>query len=184
MDSKQPAIEVPNGHAGTSSAVVAQNALFFDCYDSAPQGDKDHFLALLVGRVYRDAPPVVRKRMIDHLLQPLGVLSLMAVANGAFFRVRLRPEFAGEPGGIAALQAVKSTDVVALVDFVLQVSSECVENLGSLLGPQVGVGAMVSFLVLLAVLKRRRASTPSATAPGLPAPEADDGTIAARRTDR
>src|SRR4051812_18284202 len=39
-------------------------------------------IAQLVGQVYEIAPPAERSRLLEHLLKPLGVLSLVAIANG------------------------------------------------------------------------------------------------------
>lgn len=44
----------------------------------------------LVGAAYGAAPPEVRARMLEHLMRPLGVLSLAAVARGAFAKIRFR----------------------------------------------------------------------------------------------
>ena len=83
----------------------------------------------LIAQFYETAPMDERSRLLEHLMQPLGVLSRMAVANGIFanmlFRsglrtLHVRPEDA---------QYVRLEDVTALVDYVLQVSVESVEAL-------------------------------------------------------
>ena len=43
----------------------------------------------LVARVYEEAPPALRGRLLEQLLRPLGLLSLAAVANGIFAKITL-----------------------------------------------------------------------------------------------
>jgi hypothetical protein len=52
-----------------------------------------------IGQVYESASPSLRTRMLELLMRPLGVLSLMAVANGAFAGVRFTQSFHRSPGG-------------------------------------------------------------------------------------
>lgn len=163
MTGNMPGVTVRADEHEPRSRAMAQNALFFECYDTAPQALKDHFVALLIGRVYRDAPWSMRQRIVDHLLRPLGLLSLTALAGGAFARMRLRPQSGGEPGGLAALQAIRSADVVDLVSFVQQVSADCVDSLAGLLGSQPGAMTAASVLVLLAILQQRQAVAPLTT---------------------
>jgi hypothetical protein len=47
-------------------------------------------VAELVGHVYACAPVTERSRMIEQLMRPLGVLSLVAVAHGVFAKIRFR----------------------------------------------------------------------------------------------
>jgi hypothetical protein len=83
----------------------------------------------LVGRVYESAPPEARRRLIEQLLRPLGVLSLFGVAGGIFARARLRGGWVDPRIRIEDLQAVRADDVVALVDFAQQVSVEAIDGL-------------------------------------------------------
>jgi hypothetical protein len=46
-----------------------------------------------MGQVYESASPSLRTRMLEPLMHPLGVLSLMAVANGAFAGIRFTQSF-------------------------------------------------------------------------------------------
>ena len=55
-----------------------------------PPAASDQAIAQLVGQVYEAAPPTERSRLIAHLLRPLGVLALVAVANGIFAKIRFR----------------------------------------------------------------------------------------------
>lgn len=52
-------------------------------------------IAQLVGQVYEFAPPAERSRLLEHLLKPLGVLSLVAVANGLADMLAASPVMTG-----------------------------------------------------------------------------------------
>ena len=70
-----------------------------EVYESATPAMKNQMLAQLVGQVYETAPNPERKRLVEHLMKPLGILSLAAVANGIFVKIRLRA------GGLTDLPA-------------------------------------------------------------------------------
>lgn len=112
-----------------------------------------------IAQVYESVPGMERSRLLTHLLTPLGVLSLVAVANGIFagmlFRsgakvLHIRPEDA---------QNVRFEDVVALIDHVQQVSVESVESLALVLTAGSAQAALlVTMLLQRAKNRRTRAS--------------------------
>ena len=112
----------------------------------------------LVGQVYEFAPVAERIHLLEHLLRPLGVLSLVAVAHGAFARVwswsrgqalHVRPEDA---------QNAAAGDVTALADFVQHASAETVNGMAQILSASpVMAGSAVAALLIAALLKRARA---------------------------
>jgi len=123
--------------------------------DAAAAPASDETIALLVGEVYEAAPLEQRGRLLDQLLQPLGVLSLFAVAGGLFARLRLRggwENFSVRPDD---LQTVHAADVIALVNYVQQVSVEAVDGLAQLLAASPLMTG--SAAALLATLLVRRA---------------------------
>lgn len=134
--------------------LLAQNQLFFECYDAAPDTTKNHFVALLVGRLYKEATPALRTQIVARLVQPLGLLSLAGVANGAFSRLVLGADGGDLPGTFSA-QAIQGADVVSLVDFAQQVSGDCVDGLYGLLTANTAALTTAAALVLLAVLRKR-----------------------------
>ena len=87
----------------------------------------------LVGAVYCAAPPDVRARMLEHLMRPLGVLSLAAVARGAFAKIRFRSGWPDLKIRADDLVAVKMADVTSLVEHVQQVDERVVVGLAELL---------------------------------------------------
>jgi hypothetical protein len=63
----------------------------------------------LIGRVYEVAPPAERGRMLELLMQPLGVLSLVAIAHGIFAAIRFRSgahEFHIQPDDLRRVQGL------------------------------------------------------------------------------
>ena len=117
----------------------------------------DATIALLVGEVYECAPLEERGRVLDHLLQPLGVLSLFAVAGGLFAKLRLRggwENFSVRPEDV---RNVRASDVIALVDYVQQVSVEAVDGLAQMLAasPLMAGSAAAALLVTLLVRRAR-----------------------------
>ena len=112
----------------------------------------------LVGQVYESAPTPEKIRLLEHLLRPLGVLTFVAVANGAFAKIwfwsrgqtlHVRPE---------DLQSVAGSDVTALVAFIEQFSADTVDGIAQVVSASpVLAGAGVSALLVAALLKRRRA---------------------------
>ena len=128
-----------------------------DSVDGAATPASDETIALLVGEVYESAPLEQRGRLLDQLLQPLGVLSLFAVAGGLFARLRLRggwENFSVRPDD---LQAVHATDVVALVNYVQQVSVEAVDSLAQLLVASPLMTSSAAALLVTLLVRRARA---------------------------
>ncbi len=87
----------------------------------------------LVGEVFCAAPTQVRVKMLEHLMQPLGVLSLAAVANGAFAKIRFRSSWPDWKIRADDAAAVKLPDVVSLAEHALQVDERVLDGLATLL---------------------------------------------------
>ena len=117
----------------------------------------DVAIAQLVGEVYETAPAIERCRMLEQLMKPLGVLSLVAVANGVFAKIwfqsgwhdlHIRPD---------DVQNVQASDVIALVQYVEQASIETVDGLAQMMAawPVMGGSAVVALLVTALVRRAR-----------------------------
>jgi hypothetical protein len=114
----------------------------------------------LVGYVYESAPAAERKRLLEYLMQPLGVLSLAVVANGIFSKIRFRggwPDLNIRPED---LSFVRVGDVIDLVDHVQQASVDAIDGLVSLLStsPMVAGSAAAALLVAVLVQQSRARS--------------------------
>jgi len=114
----------------------------------------------LVGRVYASAPVAERSRLLEHLMRPLGVLSMAVVANGIFSKLRflggwpelhIRPEDA---------EGIRAEDVVALVDYVQQASSDVMYGLVQLVSDSPVMSTTAAAAVLTAVLLKRFRTRP------------------------
>ena len=112
----------------------------------------------LVAQVYEIAPPTERRHILEQLLRPLGVLSLVAVAHGVFASIRFRSGWSEMHIPLEELSRVHSSDVVALVEHAQQVSVEAVDGLAQMLlsSPQLAASAAGALLVALLVERSRR----------------------------
>lgn len=112
-------------------------------------------IAQLVGQVYESAPPAERSRLLEHLLRPLGVLSLVAVANGIFAKIRFRsgwPELHVRPEDA---QNVQASDVITLVNHVQQVSFQAIDGLANMLAASPAMTGSAAAMLLMTVLLQR-----------------------------
>jgi hypothetical protein len=111
----------------------------------------------LVGQVYQSAPAAERSRMLEHLLKPLGILSLMAVANGVFAVMLFRSGTQLLHVRMEDTQNVHIDDVIALVEHVQQVSVESVESLAqSFTDCSVMAGSAAAALLVTMLLQRTK----------------------------
>lgn len=118
-------------------------------------------IAQLVAQVYESAPPALRSRLLEHLLRPLGVLALIAVANGIFAKIRFRSGWPDMHVQLEDAQSVQASDMVALVDYVQQVSVESVDGLARMLtaSPVMAGSAAAALLVTLLMQRARTRRT-------------------------
>jgi hypothetical protein len=112
-------------------------------------------LARLVGKVFETAPPGLRGRLLEQLLQPLGVLGLVAVAGGVFAKIRFRSGWPQMSIGLEDAQNVQPQDVITLVDHVQQISGEAVNGLAQLLANSPTMMTSAAAVVLVTLLMQR-----------------------------
>ena len=116
----------------------------------------DLSIAQLVGQVYEAAPPLVQKRLLAQLIQPLGLLSLAAVANGIFASLRFGSAEASNPAGLEFVShSVQTHDVITLVNYVQQVSLQAVDGLAEMLAASPVVTGSTAAAMLISVLVQR-----------------------------
>jgi hypothetical protein len=116
----------------------------------------DLTIAHLVGEVYDAAPAAERCRLLEQLIRPLGVLSLVAVAGGVFAKLRFRagwPELHLAPDDA---RDVSATAVTALAEYVQQVSVESVDGLAHWLSNSPVLAGSAAAALLATLLHRRR----------------------------
>jgi hypothetical protein len=112
-------------------------------------------IAQLVGQVYESAPPAERSRLLEHLLRPLGVLSLVAVANGIFAKIRFRSGWPELHVRTEDAQNVRASDVITLVNHVQQVSFQAIEGLVNMLASSSAMTGSAAVVLLMTVLLQR-----------------------------
>ena len=114
-------------------------------------------IAQLVGEVYEFAPPVEKSRLLEHLLKPLGVLSIVAVANGIFANIRVRGGWQDMHIRPEDAQNVQASDVITLVNHVQQVSFHAVDGLAKVLAASpVMTGSAAAALLVTVMMQRNR----------------------------
>ena len=122
---------------------------------TAQAAASDAAIAELVGQVFEAFPVPEKRRLLWHLMRPLGLLSLVAVANGIFAKLRFRDGWQDVQPRLEDVQNVHASDVVALVDHVQQVSVEAVDNLAHLLKATPVVTGSAAAAVLITILLQR-----------------------------
>jgi hypothetical protein len=75
----------------------------------------------------------VQCSLLEYLMRPLGVLALLPVGSGVFARIRFLSGRPDTPIGLEYLQQVRTADVMALVEYVMQRSEEFLDGLVRLL---------------------------------------------------
>jgi hypothetical protein len=130
--------------------------------DLAPIGEViDITIPQLVAEVYEAAPAAERGRLLEQLLRPLGVLSLVAIADGIFAKIRFRGGWQELHVRLEDIQNVRAAQVVALVDHAQQVSVETVDGLAQWLtaAPFLSGSAAAALLLSLLVQRARSRTT-------------------------
>ena len=126
-----------------------------EVYESAPPAVKSRILSELVGRVYATAPPAEKTRLVAHLMKPLGILSLVTVANGVFASIRFRGASIDFPIGIDDVKNVQTGDVIALASYAQQVSMQAVDGLTQILTTSPAMMSSAAALLLVQILMRQ-----------------------------
>lgn len=115
---------------------------------------------VLVAQVYEEASPAVRGRLLEQLLQPLSLLSLTAVANGIFAKMTLGNGWSRLQVNVEDASRVDSSDVVALVSHVQQVSIQAVDGLTRIIANVPVLAGSAAAAMLITVLTKRAMSRP------------------------
>jgi hypothetical protein len=109
----------------------------------------------LVAQVFEAAPPAVRVSLLEQLLQPLGALSLVVVANGIFAKIRFSSGWPDMHLRIEDVQKVQAQDIVALVERVQMVSVSSVDGLAKMLTASPVATSSAAAALLITVLMQR-----------------------------
>jgi hypothetical protein len=90
-------------------------------------------VARLIARVYRAANEPLRADMLGCLLRPLGTLSLVAVASGAFARLLQHDGAAPERVALDEVGRFSSDHVFELAQFVHEESPQALQQVATML---------------------------------------------------
>jgi hypothetical protein len=112
-------------------------------------------IAQLVAEVYEAAPAVERGHLLEQLLRPLGALSLVAIADGIFAKIRFRSGWRDLHVQLEDIRNVRASHVAALVDHAQQVSIESIDGLAQMITASAVMSGSAAAALLIAVLMQR-----------------------------
>lgn len=118
----------------------------------------------LVARVYEEAPVQLRGRLLEQLIKPLGLLSLLAVCNGAFAKATMAADFARFTIRPEDAQSIQTSEVIALVNYVEQVSVQAIDGLAQVLATSPMLASSAAAAMLVALLTRQAQAREATTA--------------------
>ena len=120
----------------------------------------DAHIPALFGQLYEASSPGARRRLLEHLARPLNMLSLVAIADGAFALVGLR--CVGQVAWFAPedLHGVRASHVRALADYAQQVNVGAVDTLVELWHAPEPDSAMLAASLLTLLRQRALLRTP------------------------
>ncbi|MDR3369830.1 hypothetical protein [Rhodoferax sp.] len=151
-----PSPEVPlSGHAPQVAEEIPIEQLVTEVYATAEPVVRQNMVARLVGKVYQAAPLAERGFLIRQLIQPLGILSLLAVANGVFAKLRLQGGLSGMQARLEDVQHIKVDDVIDLANFVQQVSIQAFDGLAQTLAASPVLASSAAAALLVKILMER-----------------------------
>jgi len=108
------------------------------------------------GQVCTQAPETERERLLVALLAAAGLLSLVAVANGVFARIRLDEHWPSLRRLHDELARVQPTDVSALVKRLQFTRSDALDGLMQWAGTALVLASSAEASVLVALLMHRK----------------------------
>ena len=137
---------------------IPMEQLAAEVYDAAPAAVQEQMVSQLVGKIYETAPVPVRSKLILQLMKPLGVLSLVAVADGIFAKIRFRSGWPDVQVLPEDVKNVEPQDVVALTHYAQQVSLHVLDGLARVVmgSPVVATSAAAALLIHI-LMQRNRA---------------------------
>jgi len=119
-------------------------------------------VSLLIGQVYESASPPLKARLLQRLVAPLGVLATVAVAHGAFARIKLQTGWQDLQGLGPELQKISVDDVVALADRVQLLGTDALLRLADVIGKSPVLASSAAAALLMTLLIRSAQNSPPA----------------------
>lgn len=106
----------------------------------------------LIAEVFETAPLTLRAKLLEQLIRPLGVLALVAIANGIFAKIRFKSGWPDMHVRWEDVQNVQAKDVAVLVERVQQVSLHSFDGLTKVLASSPVLTGSATATVLLSLL--------------------------------
>ena len=142
-------------NAAMANGPIPLELLAREVYDEATPTVQQRMRALLVGKVFESATPDARRTLVTQLMAPLGILSLVAVADGIFANIRLRGGLSDASVMMDGLQNIQSRSVVDLAMHAQQVNLEVLDKLAPMLSTSSLLATSAAAVLLLQILERR-----------------------------
>ena len=98
----------------------------------------------------------IQRKILNTVVRQLGILSLVAVANGIFARAAIQWPQAAPNIPLDQVPSIKIEDVWELLDFAYQVSSDVFDGLTQLIVASPKIANTASGLLLVAWIAKRR----------------------------
>lgn len=117
----------------TEQLPIPIEQLVQEAYAASTPETQNRILAKLVGKTFETAPVTTQARLLEQLLQPVGILSLITVANGFFARLRFRAGWGHPVIRQSDLVSVRSGDVITLAEHLLHMRADALIGLIPLL---------------------------------------------------
>jgi hypothetical protein len=148
-------------HIPNASGVFIWASHSYGPINRMSQAPEPHdLLSELVAKVYAAAPAADRGRLLEHLLKPLGLLSLAAVANGAFARLAANSGWSRLQINAGDVHRIGRSEVIALVSHVQQVSTQAIDSLGHVISGSPVLAGTAATGLLLSLLRTQATQRP------------------------
>jgi len=129
-----------------------------------PSADQGKAVSLLIAQVYESASPPLKARLLQRMIAPLGVLATVAVAHGAFARLKLQTgwqDLQGLQSLTPELQKISADDVVALADRVQLLGTDALLRLADVISQSPVLASSAAAAVLMGLLVRGAQQAPA-----------------------
>lgn len=150
---------VKQGDVGSTSIALDEETPLvehvYHQYASAPPPVRVSMVSDMIGEIYVAAPPAERGYLLKQLMRPVGLLSLAAIANGVFASIRFQGGFKNLQANLEDIQAIQKNDVVALANYVQQVSTQALNELSQILMSSPTLARSAMAVVLIKILMDR-----------------------------
>jgi hypothetical protein len=120
-----------------------------------PQNPATDSIPHLVAEVYESAPPTLRARLVEQMLRPISVLSLVVIADGVFAKMRFRGSWPDFRVRAEDLERVAGVHVHALARHAEQLGAEIVDGLAPIIAPSPLLVGCAAATLLVSLLVRR-----------------------------